>query len=106
MELLANPVEQRLKTPPLAIQCGELLVQLFNAAAQKLGTPLVAWSVFFVHVKGSPYPRDNAARRALVARLEALQSSYLKRPSHVLLLRANVLLEHAKDSWLRFCAFV
>jgi hypothetical protein len=40
--LLANSVEQLLETPALAIQHGELLVQFFNAAAQKLGTPLVA----------------------------------------------------------------
>jgi hypothetical protein len=41
LELLANPVEQLLKTPALAIQYGELLVQLFNAVTQKLGMPLI-----------------------------------------------------------------
>jgi hypothetical protein len=33
LELLANPVEQLLEKPALAIQYGEALVQLFNAAA-------------------------------------------------------------------------
>jgi hypothetical protein len=36
-----DPVEQLL-SPALAIQHGEALVQFFNAAAQKLRTPLVA----------------------------------------------------------------
>jgi hypothetical protein len=42
-KLLANPVEQLLEKPAFAIQYGEALVQLFNAAAQKqLGMPLIS----------------------------------------------------------------